>query len=120
MVPVLSYLPPMGVYGTSTFFQGEPVTPAAHPVPSSSSCTELSTIANGLVSISTTTAPAASASVTGSATGSRATTGASTGASPTATNKNANGAAPKSRFCVPLMLMMAMMGHVAVQDVPLL
>ncbi|KAF8888564.1 hypothetical protein BD779DRAFT_1439921 [Infundibulicybe gibba] len=38
---------PMGVYGASTFHQGEPATPAAHPVPSSSSCTTLTTIGNG-------------------------------------------------------------------------
>lgn len=38
---------PMGVYGTSTFYQGEPVTPPAHPIPSSSSCTYFSTISNG-------------------------------------------------------------------------
>lgn len=38
---------PMGVYGTSTFYQGEPVTPSAHPIPSSSSCTVFSTISNG-------------------------------------------------------------------------
>lgn len=37
----------MGVYGSSTFFQGQPATPAAHPAPSSSSCTTLSTISNG-------------------------------------------------------------------------
>ncbi|KAG2069119.1 hypothetical protein BDR04DRAFT_1128959 [Suillus decipiens] len=38
---------PMGVYGTSTFYQGVPVTPPAHPIPSSSSCTFFSTISNG-------------------------------------------------------------------------
>ncbi|KAH7923090.1 hypothetical protein BV22DRAFT_609952 [Leucogyrophana mollusca] len=38
---------PMGVYGTSTFYQGEPSTPAAHPIPSSSSCTTYSSISNG-------------------------------------------------------------------------
>ncbi|KAG6883679.1 hypothetical protein C0993_004700 [Termitomyces sp. T159_Od127] len=54
---------PMGVYGSSTFFQGEPVTPPAHPVPPSSSCTPMSTIANGLVAI-----PTSSASASGSST----------------------------------------------------
>ncbi|KAI0066786.1 hypothetical protein BV25DRAFT_1776966, partial [Artomyces pyxidatus] len=39
---------PMGVYGTSTFFQGEPNTPPAHPAPATSSCTPVSTIGNGL------------------------------------------------------------------------
>ncbi|KAF5357055.1 hypothetical protein D9756_006715 [Leucocoprinus leucothites] len=46
---------PMGVYGASTFFQGQPVTPAAHPAPSSSNCVTTSTIANGFVV--TTTSP---------------------------------------------------------------
>ncbi|PPQ96841.1 hypothetical protein CVT26_006010 [Gymnopilus dilepis] len=39
---------PMGVYGASTFHQGQPQTPAAHPAPASSLCTTLSTIGNGL------------------------------------------------------------------------
>ncbi|KJA25451.1 hypothetical protein HYPSUDRAFT_199615 [Hypholoma sublateritium FD-334 SS-4] len=39
---------PMGVYGTSTFFQGQPATPLAHPVPASSLCTATNTIGNGL------------------------------------------------------------------------
>ncbi|KAG8942833.1 hypothetical protein FRC04_003464 [Tulasnella sp. 424] len=30
---------PMGVYGTSTFHQGDPVTPEAHPKPATSQCT---------------------------------------------------------------------------------
>ncbi|THH00115.1 hypothetical protein EW026_g2356 [Hermanssonia centrifuga] len=41
---------PMGVYGTSTFFQGEPSTPSAHPAPASSQCTTLSTIGNLAIS----------------------------------------------------------------------
>lgn len=53
-------LQPMGVYGGSTFFQGQPATPAAHPAPSSSSCTTFSTIGNGFfisgTSVSTQTA----------------------------------------------------------------
>ncbi|KAF8962570.1 hypothetical protein BDZ97DRAFT_1662743 [Flammula alnicola] len=48
---------PMGVYGTSTFFQGQPATPAAHPVPASSSCTTSSTIANGFLISGTAIAP---------------------------------------------------------------
>ncbi|KAA1472488.1 hypothetical protein DENSPDRAFT_859484 [Dentipellis sp. KUC8613] len=39
---------PMGVYGGSTFHQGDPATPAAHPAPASSSCTTLTSIGNGL------------------------------------------------------------------------
>ncbi|KAJ7122925.1 hypothetical protein C8R44DRAFT_784932 [Mycena epipterygia] len=40
---------PMGVYGASTFFQGQPVTPDAHPAPSPTACTTLSTIGNGFL-----------------------------------------------------------------------
>ncbi|KAJ7087298.1 hypothetical protein B0H15DRAFT_306905 [Mycena belliarum] len=40
---------PMGVYGGSTFHQGEPATPPAHPAPSPKSCTTVSTIGNGLL-----------------------------------------------------------------------
>jgi hypothetical protein len=40
---------PMGVYGGSTFHQGDPATPDAHPAPSSSSCSSTSSIGNGLV-----------------------------------------------------------------------
>ncbi|OBZ67650.1 hypothetical protein A0H81_12195 [Grifola frondosa] len=46
---------PMGVYGTSTFHQGDPSTPAAHPAPSSSDCTSFSTISNGLAASAPTT-----------------------------------------------------------------
>jgi len=43
--------PPMGVYGTSTFYQGQGATPPPHPAPSSSECTPVSTI-GGIVSSS--------------------------------------------------------------------
>ncbi|KAF8596088.1 hypothetical protein BDV93DRAFT_79071 [Ceratobasidium sp. AG-I] len=36
----------MGMYGSSTFHQGDPATPAAHPAPGSSSCKAVSTIGN--------------------------------------------------------------------------
>ncbi|KAJ7499421.1 hypothetical protein FB451DRAFT_37814 [Mycena latifolia] len=59
---------PMGVYGTSTFHQGEPVTPDAHPAPSPTSCTTVSTIGNGFLikgtSIITSSATPTSASGT--------------------------------------------------------
>ncbi|CAE6532669.1 unnamed protein product [Rhizoctonia solani] len=38
---------PMGIYGTSTWYQGVKPTPAAHPIPSSSNCRTLPTIASG-------------------------------------------------------------------------
>ncbi|KAK0479855.1 hypothetical protein EDD18DRAFT_1364113 [Armillaria luteobubalina] len=49
---------PMGVYGTSTFHQGDASTPDAHPVPSSSQCTTVSAIGGGsavLTGVSATT-----------------------------------------------------------------
>jgi len=39
---------PMGVYGTSTFHQGDGATPPPHPAPSTSSCTTYSTIGNSV------------------------------------------------------------------------
>lgn len=38
----------MGVYGASTFHQGDPATPAAHAPPASSACSTLATVGNGL------------------------------------------------------------------------
>lgn len=35
---------PMGVYGTSTWFQGVSPTPSAHPIPASSSCTRVASL----------------------------------------------------------------------------
>lgn len=54
---------PMGVYSGSTFYQGGPATPAAHPVPATSSCTTYSTIGNS-INISTKAAPTNSTSST--------------------------------------------------------
>jgi len=39
---------PMGIYGTSTFKQGQSTTPSAHTAPATSICTTLSTVGNGL------------------------------------------------------------------------
>ncbi|KAI0716994.1 hypothetical protein C8Q76DRAFT_421376 [Earliella scabrosa] len=39
---------PMGIYGTSTFHQGQPSTPAAHPAPPKSQCQKVQTIGNGI------------------------------------------------------------------------
>ncbi|KAF8885286.1 hypothetical protein CPB85DRAFT_1181889, partial [Mucidula mucida] len=38
---------PMGVYGASTFHQGDAVTPDAHPAPASSKCAGVGSISNG-------------------------------------------------------------------------
>jgi len=77
---------PMGIYGSSTFHQGEPVTPSAHPVPSSSSCTPLSTIGNGLF-VSGISSSAGPGSTSGASSGPQTLAPpASGGASPTGTN----------------------------------
>ncbi|EIW78434.1 hypothetical protein CONPUDRAFT_91862 [Coniophora puteana RWD-64-598 SS2] len=73
---------PMGVYGASTFYQGEPSTPAAHPIPSSSSCTTYSTISNGagvLAGGSTSSTPTSSSTSSGVTSTSRS--GSTTGTS---------------------------------------
>ncbi|KAJ7283287.1 hypothetical protein C8J57DRAFT_1292048 [Mycena rebaudengoi] len=57
---------PMGVYGGSTFHQGQAATPAAHPVPASSACTPLSTIGNGFLIQGTSIGSSTSAKATGS------------------------------------------------------
>lgn len=74
---------PMGVYGTSTFYQGEPVTPPAHPIPSSSSCTFFSTISNsegvliGGITSTASTPTSTGAFKSGSGTGAPGSTGSS-------------------------------------------
>ncbi|KIK46952.1 hypothetical protein CY34DRAFT_330105 [Suillus luteus UH-Slu-Lm8-n1] len=85
---------PMGVYGTSTFYQGEPVTPPAHPIPSSSSCTYFSTISNGqgvliggITSTVSTASTPTSTTVTGAA---KSGTSSSSGSgAPTSTSSSA-------------------------------
>ncbi|KAH9956485.1 hypothetical protein BC827DRAFT_1270856 [Russula dissimulans] len=57
--------PPMGVYGGSTWMQGEPNTPAAQPAPATSSCTTTSTISNTVgIAIPTNTTSAAQTTAT--------------------------------------------------------
>lgn len=77
---------PMGVYGTSTFHQGDPVTPSAHPAPSSSLCTPLGTIGNIAQGTSSASVASMSSAVSGSSTAtasrsSGATSGATSGSS---------------------------------------
>ncbi|KAJ3486212.1 hypothetical protein NLI96_g4398 [Meripilus lineatus] len=50
---------PMGVYGGSTFHQGDGNTPPAHPAPATSSCTPFSSVSNGLAA-SSSSAPSSS------------------------------------------------------------
>ncbi|KAI0078570.1 hypothetical protein K474DRAFT_882344 [Panus rudis PR-1116 ss-1] len=83
---------PMGVYGGSTFHQGEPVTPAPHPAPSSSQCVTVSTIGNNLAASSSANATSVSSSVASSS-GSSAPSSASSGVS---SSPSASSAAPGS------------------------
>ncbi|TDL25242.1 hypothetical protein BD410DRAFT_826540 [Rickenella mellea] len=64
---------PMGVYGGSTFHQGDGNTPAPHPAPQSSMCTTSATLGNGAAvagaatnSTTATTAPATTTPTSGS------------------------------------------------------
>ncbi|TFK81207.1 hypothetical protein K466DRAFT_347035 [Polyporus arcularius HHB13444] len=91
---------PMGVYGTSTFRQGQPATPPAHDAPKTSSCSPVSTVGSFAASTSasvTGTSTSTSTSSGAAATGTQRTsgTGSSTGsASPSPTGGAGNGAAP--------------------------
>lgn len=94
----------MGVYGTSTFFQGEAATPAAHPAPSSSLCTAVNTI--GSVA-----SPTSSASITSSisTTGGRSSsTGTSTGVGGTLTANSAVHGRTIDEGWVPLILSLSL------------
>ncbi|EIM89089.1 uncharacterized protein STEHIDRAFT_52679 [Stereum hirsutum FP-91666 SS1] len=69
---------PMGVYGHSTFHQGDPSTPAAHPAPSSSNCATLTALGNGAtasgVTAASTSSGVSSTSVVSSASASASST----------------------------------------------
>ncbi|KAI5120054.1 hypothetical protein M0805_007806 [Coniferiporia weirii] len=79
---------PMGVYGTSTFHQGDPVTPSAHPAPASSQCTSFSTVGNN-AAVSTSASASASTTVS--------TTAASSGsASPSTSASSSTSLIPSS------------------------
>ena len=75
-----------GIYGSSTFRQGDPVTPSAHPAPSSSNCSTQRTISHGLLAVSaaqSSTSSAASSSATESTSGTSSMTRSVTGAAAT-------------------------------------
>lgn len=77
---------PMGVYGTSTFFQGEPVTPSAHPAPPSSMCTTFTTV--GAVALSTSASAGTTSPASSTATGSHS-SGTSSVSATSGTQKSA-------------------------------
>jgi len=87
---------PMGVYGGSTFQQGQAATPDAHPAPASSQCSTFATISNGAVASTTGTSSTSKATTTSgiktSTTGSKS----SSHSGPTATSSSAaqRGATP--------------------------
>ncbi|PWN48520.1 hypothetical protein IE53DRAFT_389271 [Violaceomyces palustris] len=99
-----------GIYGASTFRQGDPVTPEAHPAPPSSQCTSVTTISHGLLaasaSVATSTSSSSSASMTESTltmTSSRSTatnaptgTASSSNSSPSAGSGSGNGSGSSS------------------------
>ncbi|OSD05160.1 hypothetical protein PYCCODRAFT_1450700 [Trametes coccinea BRFM310] len=70
---------PMGVYGTSTFHQGDPSTPSAHPAPSTSSCTTTSTISNGVAAANASGSGSSSGSASATTTGSTSATNSASG-----------------------------------------
>ncbi|PWN32914.1 uncharacterized protein FA14DRAFT_174580 [Meira miltonrushii] len=76
--------PLQGIYGGSTFRQGEAVTPDAHPPAASSDCVQQKSLGNGLYSISSTgpSAPTSTMPTSGSGSGSNR-GGSTSGSSPT-------------------------------------
>ncbi|KAF7318163.1 hypothetical protein HMN09_00324500 [Mycena chlorophos] len=80
---------PMGVYGSSTFYQGQGATPAAHPAPATRSCTTFSTVGNALAT-SASSLPSSMTEPTPTASG-------SSGSKPTASGSHSSsGSAPAS------------------------
>ncbi|KAF8211633.1 hypothetical protein K438DRAFT_1752329 [Mycena galopus ATCC 62051] len=85
-----------GVYGSSTFHQGDGATPAAHPAPKPTSCTTVNTIANGVIFsgtnfIGTSALPI---SPTSSASGSAITSGSSSPSASTSGSTSVSGSLP--------------------------
>lgn len=77
-----------GIYGSSTFRQGDPVTPSAHPAPSSSQCSTVRTISHGLLAVSQSQSSSSSSEASSST--------ASTGATSTMTRVNSAATSPVS------------------------
>ncbi|TFY77665.1 hypothetical protein EWM64_g6347 [Hericium alpestre] len=82
---------PMGVYGQSTFHQGEPATPAAHPAPATSGCVTKTAIGNGM-SVSGAVQTSTPAPTSTSKTDSSRTSGPSSGTAKPTTATDANSA----------------------------
>ncbi|KAJ1030956.1 hypothetical protein NDA18_002181 [Ustilago nuda] len=78
------------IYGSSTFPQGDPVTPSAHPAPSSSQCSTVGTISHGLLAASAneTSTSVASSSTTSAGVTSTTSRVASVATSPSSAGTN--------------------------------
>ncbi|KAF7354879.1 hypothetical protein MSAN_01402400 [Mycena sanguinolenta] len=78
-----------GVYGGSTFHQGDGATPAPHPAPNPTACTTVSTISNGFIingtniALPTATSSASGSAITSPASASGSHSGSGSGASQT-------------------------------------
>lgn len=81
---------PMGVYGASTWYQGQPGTPAAHAAPATSSCTTTASLTQ-VLAISTTAPPTSAAPTTTAGAAQTAKGSSSTSAKPTASANSAIG-----------------------------
>nr|GAT47198.1 predicted protein [Mycena chlorophos] len=85
---------PMGVYGSSTFYQGQGATPAAHPAPATRSCTTFSTVGNALATSASSGSVASSAgSATPTPKPTTSSSHSSSGSAPASTSSAAQGSA---------------------------
>lgn len=91
---------PMGVYGTSTFHQGDPSTPPAHPAPPSSQCTPFSTIGN-LAAGATSSGASASPSSTSSSSAPPSSSAAASSSPSSASAPTSAPSAPASGASLP-------------------
>ncbi|SJX60347.1 uncharacterized protein SRS1_11661 [Sporisorium reilianum f. sp. reilianum] len=88
-----------GIYGSSTFRQGDPVTPSAHPAPSSSQCSTARTISHGLLAVGqsqSTSAPSSSSAAASSSQATSASTGSSSVSSMSTMTRSTSGTAATS------------------------
>ncbi|CAO1625170.1 unnamed protein product [Sympodiomycopsis kandeliae] len=118
-----------GIYGSSTFNQGDAQTPAPHPAPSSSNCQQASSISNGLLLVQngqvvdakaspTTSSESVSSTGTGMRTvgGGSSSTARNDAASPSGSSANQSGSGSSGANTVAVQgpLMYAVAGVVAV------
>lgn len=106
---------PIGIYGSSTFQQGQGATPPAHPLVPSSSCTFYSTVKNGVATLA---ANAPAATTTGATGGSGASVipsaTASAGSSSNAAGAKVQWGAMSGTIGAVICIVGAMLGGVAV------